>query len=482
MNIPFTRLAVAAIVAGMLGQIALADTGNLPDLGDESASVISPMQERKLGEEFMRSARTQLDIVDDAELSAYIQSVDDRLTAKGPAAGQQFHLFLINDPSINAFAVPGGYIGVHTGLILATENESELASVIAHETAHITQRHIPRMMAEAKRTSGPAMIALLAAILLASSGHQGGEAAIAMSSAAIAQKELNFSREFEQEADRIGMTVLTAGGYDARAMPAFFERMQSYSRLYESNLPEFLRTHPITTRRIAETRDQAERYPRAPEPDNTDFYHAQAKIRALSSERPAEAVDGFKNSLANGHYANEDAERYGYTLALLYAGHYDEARNEISRLIEHHPNYALYRIAQAEIALATGRYAETLKLYAAAIKSFPNNSALSQRYAAALLRTDHPGEARDQLKKTIRQRPDDPVLQKMLATAAGDSGSYIEAHQALAEYYYLNGNTNGAIQQLQIARRYAGDNFYYQSSLDARIREIREEAALYKPR
>ena len=475
------KIITAALVASLLGQNAIADTGNLPDLGDESAAVISPLQERKLGEEFMRTARSQLDILEDPELTTYIQTLSRRLsTKKSPAAGQEFHLFIVNNPSINAFAVPGGYIGVHTGLMLATETESELASVLAHESAHIIQRHIPRMIAESQRTTLPAMAALLAAILLAGSGSQGGEAAIAMTTATLAQKQLNFSREFEQEADRIGMGILTSAGYDARAMPAFFERMQTHTRLYETSLPEFLRTHPITTRRIAESRDHAEHYPTVKNPDDADFYHIQAKIRVLMGERAADTVDSFKNSLASGQYPHKNAEHYGYVWSLLANKQYPEARHDIRELLAQHPRYGLYLIAQAEIEMAAGNYTDALALYAAATKKIPGDFALAQRYASALLKTSRPAEARSLLKKLVRQRPDDPGLQKMLANAAGDSGALLEAHQAMAEHYYLIGNTDAAIGQLQIARRHAGDRFYFLSSLDARIKEIRDEAAIYK--
>lgn len=465
----------------LLGQNVSADIANLPDLGDESGSLLSPSQERKLGADFMRTARRQLDITDDPEIYAYLQSIAQRLLPKnGTTAYQELHVFIIKDPSINAFAVPGGYIGVHTGLLLATQNEAELASVLAHETAHLTQRHLLRMNAEAKRTSVPAMAALLAAILLAGSGRQGGEAAIAMTTATLAQKQINFTREFEAEADRIGMGLLTQAGYDARAMPAFFERMQSQTRLYDSNLPEFLRTHPITTRRIAETRDQADRYPVVKNLDNTDFYHAQAKTRTLSDENSADIVLDFKNSLGSGRYPSKDAELYGYTLALLNNKQYPEARATLQGLLAQHPDYVLYRIVQAEIELAAGKGTEALKLYAAAIKKYPKDYALSQHYADALLTTGHALEARNLLKTLVRRWPEEPALQKMFATAAGNSGSLVEAHQAMAEYYYLRGNSDAAIAQLQIARRHAGENFYFLSSLDARIKEIREEAALYK--
>ena len=475
------KLFTLAIIASyLLGSAGYSEGYALPDLGDESASIISPAQEQQLGEEFMRSARRQLNIPDDPELNTYIQSLGQRLTRQASSAGQNFHLFLVQDPSINAFAVPGGFIGIHTGLILATENEAELASVLAHETAHITQRHIPRMMAEAKRTSGPAMAALLAAILLAGSGHQGGEAAIAMTTAGLVQKQLNYTREFEQEADRVGMNILTGAGYDARAMPAFFEQMQTYNRLYETNLPEFLRTHPITTRRIAESRDHAEKFPQTANPDATDFYHAQAKIRVLSAASPAEAVASFRGYIDNARSANRDADHYGYTLALLSNKQFPEARNEINQLLARHSEYPLYWIAQAEIEMAAGKYPEALKLYAARAKKAPGHPALTRRHAAALLKTNHAAEAHELLKKAVRAQPDEPALQQMLATAAGNNGALREAHQAMAEYYYLNGNPDAAIQQLQIARRHAGENFYYISSLDARIKEIRDKVKLYK--
>ncbi len=481
MTFALRKIITATIIASLLGQIAIADTGNLPDLGDESAAVISPLQERKLGEQFMRTARSQLDIIDDPELSTYIQTLGRTLsTKKSPAANEEFHLFIVNDPSVNAFAVPGGYIGVYTGLILATEAEAELASVLAHESAHIIQRHIPRLIAQSQRTTIPAMAALLAAILLAGSGSQGGEAAIAITTATLVQKQLNFTREFEQEADRIGMRILTSAGYDARAMPAFFERMQTYTRLYETNLPEFLRTHPITTRRIAESRDHAEHYPVVKNPDDTNFYHIQAKIRVLAGERTADTVSSFKSNLASGQYPHKNAEHYGYVWALLANKQYSEARRDIRELLAQHPRYGLYLIAQAEIEMAAGNYTDALALYAAATKKIPDDLALAQRHASALLKTDHPAEARSLLKKLVRQRPDDPALQKMLATAAGNNGTLREAHQAMAEYYYLTGNTDAAVGQLQIARRYAGDRFYFLSSLDARIKEIRDEEAIYK--
>src|SRR3989344_3405476 len=220
-----------------------ADNINLPDLGDQSASVITPLQERKLGEDIMRQARRRLTFLDDAELNYYLQALGQRLVAGSDSPQQEFRFYIVKDPSINAFAVPGGFISVHTGLLLATQSEAEFASVMAHEIAHITQRHIPRMIADAQRTTLPAMASVLAAVLLGAGGSPGGDAAIALTTAAVAQRELNFSRSFEEEADRLGLNTLARAHFDPRAMPAFFEQLQNFNRHNESSLPEFLRTH-----------------------------------------------------------------------------------------------------------------------------------------------------------------------------------------------------------------------------------------------
>ena len=459
---------------------AYADTANLPDLGDESLAVISPAQERKLGEDLMRQSRRTLAFMDDPEISEYIQSLGRKLVSHSDNPQQDFRFFVIDNPTINAFALPGGFIAVHTGLILATQSEAELASVLAHETAHVTQRHIPRMIAESQRTTLPAMAAILAGILLASSGHQGGEAAIALTSAAVAQKGINYTRTFEEEADRIGMQILARSDFDPRAMPTFFEHMQNLNRLNETSLPEFLRTHPVTTNRIADSRNRAEKYPVRPVSDSGDFQQVRAKIRALSEGNPEEIVRGFRENLAQGKYRNVDAERYGYAVALLRARQPAAARDEARKLIGRQPGKPSYRILEAETEMAMEHYKQALGIYADAYAKASSDAALVQYYASALLKTDHYRQARDLLKTALQQRPESPVLYQMLAQAAGGMGSSYESHKALAEHYYFSGNPNAAIQQLQIATRYAGDNFYLQSSLEARIAAIKEEMAVYQ--
>lgn len=457
-----------------------ANTVNLPDLGDASAAVISPAQERKLGEDVMRQARRSLVFVEDPEINAYIQGLGQRLAARSDARSQEFQFFVIADPSLNAFAVPGGFIAVHTGLLRETQSEAELASVLAHEIAHITQRHYARMLTEAQRSTLPTMAALLAAIVLASSGHKGGDAAIAATTAGVAQKEINFTRAHEEEADRIGTRILADTGFDPRAMPSFFERMQAANRHNETALPKLLLTHPVTSARISDSRSRAEQYPYRQVPDSLEFHLARAKLRAMASGEVDEIVRGFAQNLAEGRGINLDAERYGYAHALLRARRYDGARAEARKLADKAPTHVSYRILQAQVETQAGRLDTALALYASAHKRHPTYYPLSLEYARALLKTKRGRDAEPIVREAIKQRSNDPALYELLAQAAGSSGKTAEAHQALAEHRYLKGDPNGAIEQLRLASRHAGDNFYLQSSIEARIQAIKEEVALYQ--
>ena len=469
-----TRLGVFLLIGLLLSPALRAAPvdSNLPDLGDESEAVLSPQEERRIGEDFMRQARTHLDIQDDPELNEYLRQLGRRLTA-GIVDQAGFHFFLVNNSTINAFAVPGGYIGIHTGLLLAARHEAEVAAVLAHETAHITQRHIPRLIAQSQRVSGPALAAILVGILIAASGGQGGEAAIALATAGLAQHGINFTRSYEEEADRIGMNILNTAGYDARAMPAFFEQMEVLGRLYENNLPEFLRTHPVTVRRIAESQNHAENFPVRANPDGSAFVHMQARLRFLGN-KPEEALKIFSVKPDSEKNIRPAADRYGYALALLANKHYDEARRETALLQKLDSTYAPYHILRAEIELAAGDKPAGLRAYAEAARRFPASLALTQRYASALLKTGQPAQARQLLDQAVRQQPDEPTLYKLLASAAGESGKKMEAHRAFGEYYFLVGQPRAAIEQFELATRFANKNFYYVASLEARIKEIRE--------
>lgn len=454
-----------------------ANPSNLPDLGDESGIVISPVEERKIGERVFRHIRGSPRFVSDPEVNHYIQDLGQKLVAHGDSTDAPFTFFVLEDPTINAFAMPGSFIGMHTGLIMAAQSESEVAGVLAHEIAHITQRHLQRMFAESKRTSRKVLLGMLAALALAAAGESAGAgAAAAVAQAGGIQQQLNFSRANEEEADRVGIEILASSNLDPQGLPAFFERLQTWGRLNETNLPEFLQTHPVTTNRIADSRARAQRYPYRQVPDTIEFYRVRAKLRARAPNDPSRIVNSFKDNLIHGKYRNLEAERYGYAWALLRVRGYDTAREQAIVLAKDHPNTVFYRILQAEVEMHARQYEEALQRYADAEKQFPRNQILARYYAAALLKAGRAQSAMRLVKKAMgSNNADDPFLQKMLATAAGEAGDLFQAHRALAAYYYESGNPGAAIQQLQIAKRYAGDSFYLQAGVDARIKEIQQE-------
>jgi len=450
---------------------------NLPDLGDASGGLLSPADERRLGEEILREVRRsrQIDILGDPELNDYLRKLGSRITRSAENAND-FHFFIINHSSINAFALPGGFIGVHTGLLLAARQEGELASVLAHEIAHVSQRHIPRMIADNERMKGPALAGILAGILLAASGAPGADAAIALTTAGLAQHQLNFSRSFEQEADRIGMNYLDAAGFDARGMPAFFERLDSLTRVYDTNPPEFLLTHPITSRRISESRDHAEKFPVRSNRDALPFQLMQSRLRSLTS-KPDEAMKYFRGNLEAADKDSQESMRYGLALSWLSSRQYEKAMEEAERLVSKRPDQLAYQLLQADIEVSRGQTQKGMDRFAKLNRSQPDSLTVSQRYASALIENRRMQEAYDILDRITRAQRRDPALFKLLAIAAGGAGKPLEAHRAFAEYYYLLGEPRAAVDQLELALRHAHGRFYYTSSLEARIREIREESA-----
>ena len=253
----------------------------LPDLGEVGAGDLSPIAERRVGEQAMREIRwREQAYVEDPEVEDYLTGLGLGLAAHAPAISQSFSFFAVRDASLNAFALPGGFIGVHTGLIVEARSESELAAVLGHEIAHVTQRHIAQMVGNQGRTGLIMLASLIVAILAAGSNSQAAEAAIATGSAAGIQSQLSFSRDFEREADRIGLQILSQAGFDVRGMSSFFERLQRGSRLYENHAPVYMRTHPLTTERIADIENRVQSIAYRQVPDSVSFRLVRAKLIA----------------------------------------------------------------------------------------------------------------------------------------------------------------------------------------------------------
>jgi predicted Zn-dependent protease len=445
---------------------------SLPDLGESAQAELTPQAERRLGDSLMREIRRDPDYVSDAEVDDYVQQVGFRLVAASPEPHRHFEFFVVRDRTVNAFALPGGYIGVHTGLLLAAQTESEFASVLAHELAHVLQRHLARQYEAQSKASTMSLVAFALAVLAARSSPQAAEAGIAAAQAAPAAIFLSYSRDFEREADRVGFQILEASGYDTAGMPAFFERLQKATRLYENNAPAYLRTHPLTTERIADMQNRQAAAPYRQRPDSHEFQLVRAKLRAADGE-PQEAVTFFRTALAERRFADEAAARYGYAAALARAKDFKAADAEISALRKTAPPHPMYETLAARIRAAAGDFAGAERILAAAGQAHPDVLAIKYDRAEILQRLGRDKEAAALLDDLRRRRPGDPQIYRTLAKSYAALGARTQQHRALAEAYYLQGSVPAAIEQLQFAQAAADSDFYTLSAIDARLRELK---------
>jgi predicted Zn-dependent protease len=448
----------------------------LPDIGNSARAVLSPERERILGEAFMRSIRRSLRFVEDPLVESYIQSIGSRLASYSDNRERRFSFFVVDSPQINAFAGPGGYIGINSGLILATETESELAAVMAHEIAHVTQGHIARSVEMSDTMSVPTIAAMLASLVLATQSSEAGQAALMASLAGSAQTQIDFIRRNEKEADRVGIRTLARSGFDPLSMPGFFQKLQEASRYNISTAPEFLRTHPVTRSRIADSMNRAERYPYRQVEDSLDFQLMRARLRALASKDPRAVAERFAEALKLGQYRSRDAVRYGLALSLTELGRTAQARSQLQALLKEHPDYIAFLLAEADLEERDGKGAEADAVLRGALDLYPGNYALSVAYARLLLRRDRAAQARDLLREYLRDQPARPLLYQLLAQAEEAVGDSVAAHEALAEYRYLMGDTQGAIDQLEMTERGPERNFYQASRIEARLDELKEIA------
>jgi predicted Zn-dependent protease len=456
----------------------------LPEIGDPSGTVISPLQEKELGEAFLRNLHSQVEINEDPEVSEYIQSIGQTLAANSDNPRQTFHFFVVTDPAINAFAGPGGYIGVNSGLILTSEAESELASVLAHEIAHVTQRHLYQTFQAAGRMALPAAAAMLAAILLGAKTGSGqlGQAAAVAAQAASMQYQINFTRDNEAEADRVGMQTLSRSNFDPRSMPTFFERLQQSTRFAGRQLPEFLLTHPVTVSRIADTRGRAEQFPYRQYPDSLTYQIVRAKLRVQTASNPREALDYFRAIANQGTKQQQDVAHYGLALALIANAQVAEGKQILQKLVTQYPGQSHFINALAKTEFDRRNYAESLRLFEMARERMPENNAVTLNYIKALLATGKFGTARKYLQEYTRRQAPTPEVYNLLAQSYSGLGQEAESHRYLAEYYYGNGQTRAAILQLRIARKSSGDNFYVNAVVDERLKQFLAEEEERKKR
>jgi predicted Zn-dependent protease len=501
------RLAVALALslpcawppAAALAQSAPA-AGSLPTLGDAAREDLSPVLERRLGEEIMHDIRRNRDYLDDDPLIDYLNEFGGALVASYPEARGEtnagYFFFCVRDPMLNAFALPGGFIAVHSALVLAAQSESELASVLGHEIGHVAQRHIARMIGQQKQD---VLIPLAALVLAALAAKSSPDAAmgVAMGGQGLAiQRQLNFSRDAEREADRVGFQIMGAGGYDTSGMVAFFQRLQSASRAYADQTPAWLLSHPLTSERIADIQARIRDMPVRQRVDSVEFHLVRARVRVLQDESAAgrqEAENVFKAQLLQLNRQQQAGAQYGLAYLALKRGQLVLAQGWLDKAgATLKPAERAFSLARpgpdgaamlaglgVEIGLADGqgetRRRQALADAEAAYNRFPLSRALARQYAEALIANGRLEQATAYLREQVQQYRRDPKLQELLAKSYAGQGKLALQHIALAEAYALDGSVLGALDQLGIARKAGDASFYDLALIDAREREWQQK-------
>lgn len=463
-------------LACLLASPSFAD--DLPSLGDASSAIVSPQQEYQLGRAWLGMLRGQVPQLSDPQLKDFVETTVYRLAETSQVQNPRLEFILINSKELNAFAAPGGIVGVNGGLFLNAQTEAEYAAVLAHELAHLSQRHFARGIEAQKRMQVPMLAAMLAGIVIAAAGAgDAGIATIAGTQAAAIQEQTRFSRQNEQEADRIGIINLQKAGYDPRAMPNMFERLMRQYR-FDAKPPEFLLDHPVTESRIADTRNRAEQEKAGGKEDSLQYQLIRARVALYYEESSGLAAKRFRAQLDEN--PKSDPSRYGLAIAQLKGSQINDARETLKPLLAKDPNNITYNLAQAEIDVASNKLADAQQRIDRLKAQFPENYPLSQARVDVLLKQNRPVDAEKDLEQLVKSRPADPDVWNLVADVRGLSGDMVGSNRARAEYFALTGNYKQAQQQLEFAKRRSNNNFQLASRIDARQKELSEQERLLK--
>jgi predicted Zn-dependent protease len=446
---------------------------DLPDLGEVSRQYFSDQEEQTLGRTIMRDVYADPRYLDDPEIENYLNQLGYRLVSVSSRNQRTFTFFVLDDPTINAFALPGGNIGVHTGLLLAAQSESELAGVIAHEISHVTQNHMARMVAAQSQSYWPTMAALALALLASRSNPNVASAAIASTQAYSIQNQLSYSRDYEREADRLGYELMTRAGFDPRAMSTFFERLQRANRFYDTSAPAYLRTHPLTSDRIADMEARSESAPYRQVPDSLEFQLVRARLRAQENT-PDDAVRAARDILKEKRYSNETAARYGLISALLRARQFKEAEAELQKMPSGKNSDPMILQLAAYTALTAGNLTLALQRYQAASEAYPGYRPLQYGYINALLAAGRNNDALARVDTQLALYPLDRRLWRLAAQTHAQLGHRLLSHSAQAEADALSGNLVAAIEQINLGLKAGDGSFQEMSAAEARRREWQE--------
>jgi len=455
----------------------------LPLLGD--GSEMASNAERRLGDRIARELYHDPDYIDDPVLWDYVQGVWQPLLVAArqrgdltPELDERFawKILLGRDRTVNAFALPGGYLGLNLGLLAVVSSRDELASVLGHELSHVTQRHISRLVSK-NNQQAPWMIgAMILGALAASKNAEAGKTLMVGGQALAAQSQLNFSRDMEREADRLGFGVMTQAGFEPIGFVTMFDKLQQASRLNDNGAYPYLRSHPLTENRVADTRNRARQYPLQEPTASLDYQLMRARVTNQLAASPVEAANKFRGELA-GTPRSAEAANYGLVLALTAAGKANEARLTLDGIWSRDPERIEYIIADARIDMARRKPEQAVAKLEARLKLTPGNFPLTMAYADALMADGKAHVAEPVLVAQSQLNPNDPGLWYLLAEIQGLSGNIVGLHQSRAEYFILNGNLDQAEKQLSYALKLTRGDFLNSAKITQRLADIAEMRA-----
>jgi predicted Zn-dependent protease len=448
----------------------------LPDMGTAAQATLSLEDEYRIGRMVMRGLRDSGRLLEDPEIGEYLQSVGLRLSSLAHDGNRDFRFFVVRDPAINAFALPGGFVGIHSGLLLETRTESELAAVLAHEVAHVTQRHIARGLENQSRANLVSTAATLAAILLGALVGVPTDATMGAVSAAqnlAIQSQISFTRENEYEADRVGIGLLASAGFEPDAMASFFETMGRRTQLGPEQVPELLRTHPVTSNRIAEARGRAAQQPAVLPRDSLGYSLARERARVLSAAPGTDPRSFYPGVAANEPDASI-AQVYAYALAQVLAGEAAAAIPTITRLRDANPGVMPFHTLLGQAQLANGQNRAAIETLERARELAPRNVPVTVRYAEALLQAGRPKRAHEVLLDLFNNVPPSQEQIRLTALAANAAGDVADAYSYMAEYHIMGGDLPLAANQLELALSVPGITGQQRAKFAARLQELRE--------
>lgn len=442
----------------------------LPDLGASAGGLIAEADEYRLGQMWLKMYRGQVPTSEDPLLFDYIKNLLNELAAHSDLKDPNLSLVITPNPTMNAFAVPGGVVGVNTGLFLYSDTEDQLASVLAHELAHLSQRHYARGVEKQKQASIPTLAATLGSILLAATvGGNAGMAALTATQAASLENRLRFSRQNEQEADRLGLQTMVRADRNPHASAEMFENMLKATRYYKRP-PEFLLSHPVSERRIADAKNRARRFPVKNDSSDLSFHLMKSRVKLGHENNLALAIKQFRSEL-QGDSESKVASRYGLSLALIRHGQPQDAEKHLAILLKNHPNQLEFLLAEAERHAAAKNFDQGIKLLKSVLKKQPENHAANMTLAEVLMKAGRYTQAELVLTAESQRSPQDDHVWYLLAEIQGLTGNIIALHQARAEYFILNGIFDKAKTQLQNALRLS-KTYYSKARIQQRLLDV----------